>query len=81
VLLLVVSAARSAYGMGGAGVLPTSLGRIGNRATPTTATIVVLVVGAAFVLAGQLACNSGNRHRSPSRVYSASVVHIVSEMS
>ena len=34
-LLLLVAAARSVYGTGAAGVLPTRLGRVGGRAVPT----------------------------------------------
>ena len=54
VLLLLVSAARSVYGMAGAGVLPRALARVGGRAIPTTATAVVLFTAGALVFAGDL---------------------------
>ena len=54
VLLLLVAAARSVYGMGTAGVLPAWLGRVGGRAIPTVATGVVLVVAGLLVLRGDL---------------------------
>jgi len=54
VLLLMISASRSVYGMGAAGVLPARLARVGGRATPTTATAVVLATAGALVLLGDL---------------------------
>jgi APA family basic amino acid/polyamine antiporter len=55
VLLLLVSASRSLYGMAGAGVLPHWLARVGGRtATPTSATLVTLVLATALVLSGDL---------------------------
>ena len=54
VLLLLVSAARSVYGMGRAGVLPARVGVIGPRAIPTTATAIVLMMAGGLVLAGDL---------------------------
>jgi basic amino acid/polyamine antiporter, APA family len=54
VLLLVIAAARSVYGMGAAGVLPSRLGRVGGRAIPTFATAVVLLAAGGLVLRGDL---------------------------
>jgi APA family basic amino acid/polyamine antiporter len=54
VLLLVVSASRSVYGMSAAGVLPQRLAHIGRRAIPTTATALVFVVAGLLVLIGDL---------------------------
>ncbi len=50
VLLLLVSASRSLYGMGTAGVLPAQLGRVTRRGSPARATW--LAVGAIAVLVG-----------------------------
>jgi len=49
-LLLLVSAARSVYGMAAAGVLPTSLARVNRASVPVAATAAVL--GALAVLVG-----------------------------
>ena len=54
VLLLIVAAARSVYGMGKAGVLPSRLGRVGRGAIPTIATVVVLLTAGVLVLCGDL---------------------------
>ena len=54
VLLLMISAARSVYGMAAAGVLPRRLAAVGGRAIPTTATAVVIAVAATLVLIGDL---------------------------
>src|SRR5678809_912036 len=45
VLLLLISVARSIYGMASAGVLPRSLGQVGGRGIPNKATAVVLLMG------------------------------------
>ena len=55
VLLLLLSACRSVYGMAAAGQLPGRLARIGDRATPSLATWTVAGVAAALVLGGNLA--------------------------
>jgi APA family basic amino acid/polyamine antiporter len=54
VLLLLVAAARSIYGMSAAGALPSRLGRVGGRAVPTAATAAVLITAGALVLLGDL---------------------------
>jgi basic amino acid/polyamine antiporter, APA family len=54
VLLLLASAARSVYGMAAAGVLPRALAAVGPTAIPVRATISVLVVAGAAVMAGNL---------------------------
>jgi APA family basic amino acid/polyamine antiporter len=54
VLLLLISAARSVYGMGVAGVLPARLGRVGGRAIPTAAAAAVLATAGALALLGDL---------------------------
>jgi APA family basic amino acid/polyamine antiporter len=55
VLLLLVSASRSIYGMASAGVLPRILGRVGRTATPWVSSVVVLAVTCALLFAGELA--------------------------
>jgi APA family basic amino acid/polyamine antiporter len=55
VLLLLVAAGRSVYGMAVAGVLPAALARVGGRSVPLSATFLVLGVTAALVLVGDLA--------------------------
>jgi APA family basic amino acid/polyamine antiporter len=54
VLLLLVASSRSIYGMAAAGVLPPRLGQVGRTATPWAATLLVLVVTSALLLAGSL---------------------------
>ena len=54
VLLLLMAAARSVYGMAAAGVLPAPLAHVGARAVPGRATMVVLGVAGALVLIGDL---------------------------
>lgn len=54
VLLLLVSASRSVYGMAGAGVLPRRLAAVGGRAIPTAASLLVTGIAAALVLPGDL---------------------------
>jgi APA family basic amino acid/polyamine antiporter len=54
VLLLLVAAARSVYGMAAAGVLPAVLSRVGRRHTPGLATLVVLGIAAAGLAIGTL---------------------------
>ena len=54
VLLLLVSASRSVYGMAGAGVLPRRLAAVGRRAIPTAASLLVTGIAAALVLPGDL---------------------------
>lgn len=56
VLLLLVAAARSIYGMAAVGALPGRLARVDRRGVPATATTTVLL------LAGGMAA-SGNLHR------------------
>lgn len=53
-LLLLVSAARSIYGMAAAGVLPERLARVNRRAVPAAATALVLVLLAGLVSLGDL---------------------------
>lgn len=55
VLLLLVSASRSVYGMAAAGVLPAGLARVAGRGTPLTAVVVVIGGAGVLVLAGDLA--------------------------
>jgi len=55
VLLLLLSAGRSVYGMAAAGQLPRGFARIGNRATPSIATWTVVGLTAALALGGGLA--------------------------
>jgi APA family basic amino acid/polyamine antiporter len=54
VLLLLVAAARSVYGMAAAGVLPRWLGVVDRRGVPTPATLVVTAITGALVLLGDL---------------------------
>ena len=54
VLLLLVAAARSVYGMAAAGVLPWWLGVVDRRGVPTRATLVVTAITGALVLLGDL---------------------------
>ena len=54
VLLLLVSASRSVYGMAGAGVLPARLAAVGARAVPTLAALTVTGIAAVLVLPGDL---------------------------
>jgi APA family basic amino acid/polyamine antiporter len=54
VLLLVLSASRSLYGMAADGRLPRRLARIGSRSIPITATWTALGITALVVLAGDL---------------------------
>jgi APA family basic amino acid/polyamine antiporter len=54
VLLLLVAASRSVYGMAGAGVLPHRLAGVGGRGIPLAATVLVTVIAAALVLTGDL---------------------------
>ena len=55
VLLLLVSASRSVYGMAEAGVLPRALSRVGRRtAIPTTATAAVVAITAAALFLGDV---------------------------
>ncbi len=55
VLLLLVSASRSVYGMAAAGVLPARLARVGARQVPAEATWLVLVVTGALLFVGGVA--------------------------
>ena len=55
VLLLLVSGARSVYGMAAAGVLPRRFGAIGRRSTPVQATLLVTGITGCLVLLGDLA--------------------------
>jgi APA family basic amino acid/polyamine antiporter len=55
VLLLLVAAARSVYGMAAGGVLPRRLGAVGGRSIPVRATLLVTGITAALVLLGDLA--------------------------
>jgi APA family basic amino acid/polyamine antiporter len=54
VLLLVLSASRSIYGMAADGPLPRRLARIGRRATPVAASWGALAITALVVVAGDL---------------------------
>jgi len=55
VLLLLVAAARSVYGMAAAGVLPRRLGAVGGRGIPVLATLLVTGLTGSLVLLGDLA--------------------------
>jgi APA family basic amino acid/polyamine antiporter len=55
VLLTLVAASRSVYGMAAAAVLPRGLARVGRTAVPARAAAVVLAVTAGLVLLGDLA--------------------------
>ena len=55
VLLLLLSAGRSVYGMAAAGQLPGRLARVGSRATPALATWTVTGLAALLALRGSLA--------------------------
>jgi APA family basic amino acid/polyamine antiporter len=55
VLLLLVAASRSVYGMAAGGVLPRRLGDVGGRGLPVRATLAVAGVTAMLVLLGDLA--------------------------
>ena len=55
VLLLLVSASRSVYGMAAAGVLPARLARVGARQVPAEAAWLVLVVTGALLFVGGVA--------------------------
>jgi amino acid transporter len=54
VLLLVVSASRSVYGMAGAGVLPRRLARVSRTQIPLEATLLVVAASALLTLSGDL---------------------------
>ena len=54
VLLLLVAAARSVYGMAAAGVLPRWLGVVDRRGVPTRATLVVTAIAGALILLSDL---------------------------
>lgn len=55
VLLLLIAASRSLYGMAQAGVLPGALGRVGRRHTPWVSTLTVFAVVSSFLLIGDIA--------------------------
>ncbi len=55
VLLLLVSASRSLYGMAAAGALPGQLSRVTRRGSPAAATWLVVAVIALFIAVGTLA--------------------------
>jgi APA family basic amino acid/polyamine antiporter len=55
VLLLLVAAGRSVYGMAASGVLPRRLGAVGNRGVPTQATLLVTGISGMLALLGDLA--------------------------
>jgi basic amino acid/polyamine antiporter, APA family len=55
VLLLLVAAARSVYGMAAGGVLPSRLGAVGGRGIPVRATLLVTGMTGSLVLLGDLA--------------------------
>jgi APA family basic amino acid/polyamine antiporter len=55
VLLLLVAAARSVYGMAAGGVLPHRLGAVGGRGIPVRATLLVTGITGSLVLLGNLA--------------------------
>jgi APA family basic amino acid/polyamine antiporter len=55
VLLLLVAAARSVYGMAEGGVLPSRLGAVGGRGIPVRATLLVTGIAGSLVLLGDLA--------------------------
>jgi amino acid transporter len=54
VLLLLLSASRSVYGMASAGVLPSRLSALGRTDVPTVATALVVVVVAVLVVVSEL---------------------------
>jgi APA family basic amino acid/polyamine antiporter len=54
VLLLLVAAARSVYGMAAGGVLPRRLGAVGRRGIPVPATLLVTGITTALALLGDL---------------------------
>ena len=54
VLLLLVAASRSVYGMAGAGVLPHRLAGVSRRGIPLAATALVTVIATALALPGDL---------------------------
>ena len=54
VLLLLLAAARSIYGMAGAGVLPARLASLTNTDVPREAMIVVLLLAMGLIVAGDL---------------------------
>jgi basic amino acid/polyamine antiporter, APA family len=54
VLLLLVAASRSIYGMAGAGMLPHRLGSVTRRGIPLAATVLVTIIASALVLPGNL---------------------------
>jgi APA family basic amino acid/polyamine antiporter len=54
VLLLLLAAARSIYGMAGEGVLPTRLARLTRTDVPREAMIVVLLLAMGLIVAGDL---------------------------
>ena len=54
VLLLLLAAARSIYGMAGAGVLPARLARLTRTDVPREAMIVVLFLATSMIVAGDL---------------------------
>lgn len=54
VRLLLASASRSVYGMAAAGVLPRALAAVGPTAIPVRATVGVLTLAGAVVMAGDL---------------------------
>jgi APA family basic amino acid/polyamine antiporter len=54
VVLLLVAAARSVYGMAAGGVLPGRLGAVGRRGIPVRATLLVTGITGALVLLGDL---------------------------
>jgi APA family basic amino acid/polyamine antiporter len=55
VLLLLVAAGRSVYGMAASGVLPHRLGAVGRRGVPGQATLLVTGITGVLVLLGDLA--------------------------
>jgi len=55
VLLLLVAAARSVYGMAAGGVLPRRLGAVGGRGIPVRATLLVTAITGSLVLLGDVA--------------------------
>ena len=55
VLLLLVSAGRSVYGMASSGVLPSAFRAVGGTRVPTKAAALVLAIAAGLVLIGDLA--------------------------
>ena len=55
VLLLLVSASRSLYGMSNAGALPGVVARVGGRGTPWVSTLLIWGVASLFLLLGDIA--------------------------